>query len=85
MALQRYLINQNLYFLQSYKSFKVWCQILERAAKPANIARAATKHETGAEAAAASTGISAIVSAAIIVGGVISDFYHGYNSTQMKC
>ena len=36
----------------------------------------------GAEAAAASTGIGAIVSAAIIVGGVISDFYHGYNSAR---
>ena len=58
-------------------------KILERAAKPANIARAATKlMRQGAEAAAASTGIGAIVSAAIIVGGVISDFYHGYNSAD---
>lgn len=58
-------------------------KILERAAKPANIARAATKlMRQGATAVAASTGIGAIVSAAIIVSGVISDFYHGYNSAD---
>ena len=58
-------------------------KLLERAAKPANIARAATKLiRQGAEAAAASTGIGAIVSAVIIVGGIISDFYHGYNNAD---
>lgn len=58
-------------------------KLLERAAKPANIARAATKlMRQGAEAAAASTGIGAIVSAVIIVGGIISDFYHGYNNAD---
>ena len=58
-------------------------KILEKAAKPANIARAASKLvRQGAEAAAASTGIGAIVSAAIIVTGVVSDFYHGYNSAD---
>lgn len=58
-------------------------KLLERAAKPANITRAATKlMRQGAEAAAASTGIGAIVSAVIIVGGIISDFYHGYNNAD---
>lgn len=58
-------------------------KLLERAAKPANIARAATKlMRQGAEAAAASTGIGAIVSAVIIVGGIVSDFYHGYNNAD---
>lgn len=58
-------------------------KLLERAAKPANITRAVTKlMRQGAEAAAASTGIGAIVSAVIIVGGIISDFYHGYNNAD---
>jgi len=69
---------------KSVKAVKAFgAKLLERAAKPANIARAATKLiRQGAEAAAASTGIGAIVSAVIIVGGIISDFYHGYNNAD---